>query len=548
MDKSKERIAERDFSAFADFSELINSSLDLNFTLNNLILTCLGKFHASQAAIYLRQGDSYILHSIKGKNKDLPESFPINSNFDQLANTFPIIKPLSGREENLGIFCLGKRIDNSGYDKDDKKFIRLLLNIASTAIENSQTFKELKESNKELDYKVNQLRSLFDISKEFSGILSEDRIVKLLSFSLIGQLMVTEFAIILLNNEESNILYSKFKDFDPENLLNKLIAEPIKSPLLGDELKDMIGKDNSPVKLIIPMQIKGKTKGLILLGERRNRLGYSESDIEFAQSLAGIAIISLENASLVKEAIEKQKLEKELETAREIQKSLLPQELPESEFFEFAAYSESAKMVGGDYFDIIKLNDHQVLVAIGDVSGKGVQASLLMANLQAFLKSISKMNYPLNEASNLLNDLVSENTRMGNFITFFWGILDQHKMTFTFVNAGHNPPLMVRKGKLSKLKTGGMILGFMKTITPYLSETVQLEKGDIIILFTDGITEAMDNEYKEYTDERLEDLVSNLNINSTAGEILGNIKKDVLLHTKGNEQSDDITCLVMKVK
>ena len=170
-----------------------------------------------------------------------------------------------------------------------------------------------------------------------------------------------------------------------------------------------------------------------------------------------------------------------------------------------------------------------------------------MANVQAFLKSICKQNIELDKASNLINDLVSENTTQGSFITFFWSVLNDETKEMTYVNAGHNPPLLIREGKIIKLKTGGMILGVMQTIIPYQSEVVKLMSGDSIILFTDGVTEAMNINNEEYTDERLEELaLKTCTKNST--EILELIKQDVVEFTAGAVQSDDITCLVLKIE
>ncbi|MDP2037137.1 MAG: PP2C family protein-serine/threonine phosphatase, partial [Ignavibacteria bacterium] len=188
-----------------------------------------------------------------------------------------------------------------------------------------------------------------------------------------------------------------------------------------------------------------------------------------------------------------------------------------------------------------------VLFAIADVSGKGVPAALLMANIQAFLKSICKMKMHLADATNLLNDLVAENTTNGSFITFFWGIINNDKKELTFVNAGHNPPLLIRNSQIIKLKKGGMILGVMQTIVPYLSDMIQLESGDTIVLFTDGITEAMNVKWEEYSDERLESFVLERDhLNSK--QLLEEIKHSVEQFTIGAEQSDDITSLVIKVK
>jgi sigma-B regulation protein RsbU (phosphoserine phosphatase) len=295
------------------------------------------------------------------------------------------------------------------------------------------------------------------------------------------------------------------------------------------------------------MQIKNLTKGLIILGKRKNDLAFSKSDIEFVSSVGSLAIISIENARLFNETLEKQRLEKDLETARNIQKNLLPKKIPELSNLEIAAYNMSAKMVGGDYYDVVKLEEDKLLIAVADVSGKGVPAALLMANLQAFLKSICKQKLSLSEATNLMNDLVAENTTMGSFITFFWGILHNKEKKFTYVNAGHNPPLHVYKGKINKFKKGGMILGVLPTTIPYISETVQLESGDAVVLFTDGITEAMNKNGEEFSDEKLERIILE-RYNETPEQILNKIKASVEEFTLGAEQSDDITCLVLKVK
>ena len=156
-------------------------------------------------------------------------------------------------------------------------------------------------------------------------------------------------------------------------------------------------------------------------------------------------------------------MEEELEIAREIQLNLLPSSIPKFNSFDIAGDNISSKQVGGDYYDIIKLDENNFYIAIADVSGKGVPAALLMANIQAFLKIICKQGMKIDEATGLINDLITENTSDGRFITFFWGIFDELNKNLTYVNAGHNPPLLIRDGKIIKLDKGGIILGVMKT-------------------------------------------------------------------------------------
>ena len=549
----------RNLSALVDFSNLINSSLDINFTLNNLLLTCFGKFHTTKGAVALIDSSNFLqIKASKGLRNEAVESFPkvklenIDSDNGMLAflekNNLQLTQPINSSNGEIGLIMLGGRINKTDYSNEDKEFIKTLLNIASTAIENARSLEKLKLVNRTLDSKVNQLSSLFDLSKEFSGILEVDMVGKLLVFSIIGQLLVSKYAVLTCNEDDITFIENKF----PEDIIRNSIKEcqpfEIKETLRKDKLEDQYpALSKLGIELIIPMQIKGITKGLILLGERRIKGGYSQSDIEFVSSIGSLAIISIENAHLFEETLEKQRLEKDLELARNIQKNLLPNKNPELDGFEIAAYNNPARQVGGDYYDIVQLDKNDTLFAIGDVAGKGVQAALMMANLQAFLKSICKQNLPLSDATNMINDLVSENTTLGSFITFFWGILNNEKKELTYVNAGHNPPLLIRNNEITKLKKGGMILGIMQTMMPYLSETVQLQTGDIILTFTDGITEAMNLQNEEYSDERLEELVKD-KPDLTADEFLELVIKDIKEFTEGAEQSDDITCLIVRVK
>jgi sigma-B regulation protein RsbU (phosphoserine phosphatase) len=295
------------------------------------------------------------------------------------------------------------------------------------------------------------------------------------------------------------------------------------------------------------MQIQGKTKGLIMLGKRINNVDYNSSDIEFIFSIGSLAIISLENKRLFKEAIEKQKYEEELEIARDIQRNLLPGSFPELKSFDITGVNISSKQVGGDYYDIIKLDSNNYCIAIGDVSGKGVPAALLMANLQAFLKTTCKHGMKLDEATTLINDLISENTTDGRFITFFWGIISENDKKMIYVNAGHNPPLLIRNKTMRKLQKGGLLLGVMKTFIPYEFEIIDLEKDDLILMFTDGVSEAKDKFDNEFSDEKLE-AIALANADKPATEILKIITDEVQKFAVGTHQSDDITMLVLKVK
>jgi phosphoserine phosphatase RsbU/P len=548
----------RNLTALVEFSRIINSSLDLEFILNNILLTCMGKFLATKGLVAIKKDGMLEVKVSKGLSKKLVENSPqFNTKIDLSQNSafndfmrdsnLYTFERINSSEECLGIICLGEKLNKTPYTEDDQEFLRTILNISATAVQNSLVVDELKKVNRELDSRINRLSSLFELSKEF-GLFSEStKVAKLLVYSVIGQFLVSKFAVVLFDGESIKLLESKFETDQLLFLINKYKAQRFEVSIPKDQIQEQYPDiEQFGVELLVPMQLQGKTKGLILLGKRINNLGYSPSDIEFIYSVGSLAIISLENKRLFKEELEKQKLEEELELAKEIQKNLLPQALPHFKNFEIAATNISSKQVGGDYYDIIKYDEKRFVIAIADVSGKGVPASLLMANIQAFLKTICRQDMQIENATAIINDLLTENVTDGRFITLFWAMLNDEERSLQYVNAGHNPPLLVRGGKIIKLQKGGMILGVMKSVNPYLTERINLQSGDTLIMFTDGVTEAMDKNRNEFSDERLEQLAVEL-YKKSAKEILSSIQSDVQDFTKGAVQSDDITIMIIKV-
>lgn len=559
MSDSENLKVKRNLTALVEFSRIINSNLDLNFILNNLLLTCMGKFLATRGLIILESGKFLEVKSSKGINDELINLFPKirtdefsvgDKKFKQFISevNLPAVEKINCSQGCVGIIGLGEKLNKAPYSEDDQEFLRTILNIAATAIQNSMVLNEIKQVNRALDSRVQRLNSLFELSKEF-GLFSEStKVAKLLVYSLIGQFLVSKYALITIEDNTIQIVETKFSSSELQFKLNELKLNNVDSYLDKKNIEEKypmlveIG-----VELAVPMQVQGKTKGMILLGKRINNQDYSVDDVEFIYSIGSLAIISLENRKLFKEALEKQKLEEELDIAREIQQNLLPSQIPDLKNFEISAVNISSKQVGGDYYDIIKLDEVRCCVAIADVSGKGFPAALLMANMQAFLQVMCRQNYPLPEATQIINDLITENTFDGKFITFFWGLLDDKNKEISYVNAGHNPPLLIRDNEIHKLEAGGMILGVMKTLMPYNTERVQLQKNDVLVLFTDGISEAMNINGEEFSDESLEKISIEM-ANESAENILKRIQSEVQKFTEGANQSDDITLVVVKVR
>jgi serine phosphatase RsbU (regulator of sigma subunit) len=250
------------------------------------------------------------------------------------------------------------------------------------------------------------------------------------------------------------------------------------------------------------------------------------------------------------EAVLRAQLESELETARKIQEKLLPHEMPQFAGFEIAGTSIPSKQVGGDYFDFLDLGKGRLGIAIADVSGKGIPAALLMANLQASLHAQSLETEKVAEVANRINDLLVKSTDANMFATFFYGLLDRNRSAFTSTNAGHNPPILLKNDMtIERLKEGGLVLGFLPNQI-YTQQTKILQPGDILVLYTDGITEARTPEEttieeKLYGEDRLVQVIKE-NASLSAREIQSAILQAVSAHTQNTPQGDDITLVVVK--
>ena len=250
------------------------------------------------------------------------------------------------------------------------------------------------------------------------------------------------------------------------------------------------------------------------------------------------------------EAILRAHLEGELETARKIQERLLPHEMPQFPGFEIAGTSIPSKQVGGDYFDFLDLGKGRLGIAIADVSGKGIPAALLMANLQASFHSQIMETKKVGDVATRINNMIVKSTDSNMFVTFFYGLLDRNQSTFTSTNAGHNPPVLQRADKsIERLTEGGLVLGALHD-QKYAQQTTALNPGDILVLFTDGITEARApdkdmTEDKLFGEDRLIQVIKD-NASLPAREIQAAILQAVSAHTKNKPQDDDITLVIIK--
>lgn len=579
MDNHNPAQKQLELNSLIEFSQLISSKLDLKYILNNILLSTMGKMLIAKGIILLKIDNAdndniYAIEAGKGiEQKSIGTLVEVNFpkmpvfNFDEIEDKCGFISnsglnyffKIYFQNKYLGLLCLGKKLNNSGLAKGEIIFIETMLNISSSAIENTIKFTEVSNLNSSLNNKIRQLNSLFELGKEFnSNFVNKENIIKLLSYSLLGNFGIKDFVIISRGkNGEFGLIKDsqnlKLSEFNLKELLPKgKIAEIFKSTIVIDSNSDIPFIKYLAEKgfqLLIPTIIKNEVDNIICLGKKLNNTSFTKADIEFLESIVNLSLISIQNSELFREYLDKQKIENELKIAREIQLALLPSEIPKIKNYDVSGVNLPALQVGGDYYDIIKLTDTKFAIAIGDVSGKGTPASLLMANIQSSVHSYLKLyeddSFDIAKVTEKINELIFENTSPEKFITFFWGILDSEKNTFEYINAGHNPPLLLKNDAVIQLTEGGFMIGILDTGINYEVGKIELDTEDIIIFYTDGVTEAMNITGDEFGENKLIETL-NENKNKSSNEILDNIKDSIMEFTKDTAQYDDITLIVLK--
>ena len=569
-----------ELTSLFEINKILNSSLELRTILDNVLLTPMGRLMISKGMVLLADSND-ILHikNVKGLSTQLLgrqfslQEIPKNSlTRDKLENRsepffdefrkhgLEIIIPMIADSKYLGMMVYGNKFGKMSFAQDEIDFLESLANLAVIAVDKALLFEEVREANKKLDKKIQELNTMFEISRELNSSLEEDKIAQVLSFAIMGELLINKCIIMIDSHNQFNMVVAKganreIKELDFSAIKTNLIEifasgktyirlEDVKEKAdLKEPIEILI---NGGIEFLFSMGRKDRVLGIIGIGKKINNQEISDDELAFLETLGNETIISIENAQLVDEMLEKQRLEDELMIARDIQKQLLPSTLPEIPGIEIFGRNVSSRDVGGDYYDCIELSDDIYGIAIADVSGKSTPAAMLMANLQASLRALSIDYRNPEEMVSIINNIIYKNTTLDKFITFFYCILDVKKRTILYTNAGHNPPYLIHSdGTLETLETGGLILGVMPD-APYQSATVKLKIGDILFMFTDGITEAMNANNEEYGEKRLEPLLSSL-VNLKLVDIVSKVDDQIEEFVGNMPQADDMTVLALKV-
>jgi sigma-B regulation protein RsbU (phosphoserine phosphatase) len=408
---------------------------------------------------------------------------------------------------------------------------------------------------------IRRLEALINASKILNSTLDLDKLLTIILNLATKNLKAARGTIYLIDAEKQELWSKVLKGKELVEIrlpigtgISGHVAKTGKTINLKDAWKDkrfFSGFDlrtgfQTRTMLCMPMRDrKGKIIGVFQI-LNKNVGAFDKDDEYFLEAFSVHAALAIENAMLHQAIVEKERIEKEIEIAGAIQRRLLPKELPTLSAYEIDAMARPSKMVGGDYYDIIKLPGDRYAFIVADVSGKGVPAALLVSTLHASLHAYIEGALNLAELAGKLNLVVYNNTEPERFITVFLGMLDVPQGTFSYVNAGHNFPIIFKplQKLVIPLTSGGLPLG-MFDFAEFQQETVTLEQKDTMVLYTDGVTEAMDKSFKEYGEDRLLRTIERTG-DKPASIFKEAIVADVDKFVDGEPQSDDLTVMVLK--
>lgn len=400
------------------------------------------------------------------------------------------------------------------------------------------------ELQKLVERKELELNALLEITQAINNNVPEESLYKIFNFTLRSNLNLKKLALFVLDE----IWNCKVSFGTQKNFLKSTLDERfklIKNIHRMDEFDDC---DFHEFDLVIPVAHKMDTLAVVFVGGLTSNSHERDENIKFIQALSNIIIVAIENKKLARKQLEQEAFRKELEIASDVQQFLFPERLPYTERLKMEASYLPHDRVGGDYYDYIPINKNQFLICVADVSGKGIPAALMMSNFQASLRTLLRQTPNLKEIVEALNFQVMENTKGEKFITFFGAIYDISLKTMIYVNAGHNPPLLISgKNEIRLLEDGSTVLGAMNPL-PFINEGFITDLDDFTLFaYTDGLTETVNENEAEFG---LSSLIEYFKENSTKD--IRTIHQDIIVALDGfkgrNGYRDDITMLTCRVQ
>ncbi len=445
--------SELDLFTFFEFISNAKENISAQNIANITILTLMGRLRIKNGLIKTEH-----IEIVKGKKQ----------------KKYAIDRELVYGRKKFGEIKLGGENEIITLSRKETMFIDTICHLTTLLLKNIDNINRLKDANKKLSKKILQFESIFEASKEMLFTRDIDKAISISMNIISGSLGIKEIAV-------------KLKDEEGEKIITKNISK--------EEIK------KKKLKKIKVNYLTG------YLGKKINGKKPEQSEIHFAQIVFNLLYSNIENFKMINQLLEKERLEKEIMIARDIQQKLLPSEIPEIKGIKINTGMITYHQVGGDYYDILKIDNNKLLVIIADVSGKGIPASLIMSAVQSSVKTmILKGIYNLEKIAETLNMLLTTTTESNKFVALSLLLIDSKSDSIEYLNAGHTAPLLFTGNNIIQLKEGGPVIGLLDFAT-YKKEKAEFKNGDSIFMYTDGISEAKKQNGEELGEKGIIEIV-----------------------------------------
>src|ERR1019366_4908735 len=500
-------------------------------------------------------------HSLLGRNAQgkLPQEYSGSAaDGDELAlwaeeNHFRFLTayPLADESKTFGVLLLAAP---QSPDEPLLALFRLHAHLASAVLRDAEMFLGMQHN-------LDRLQSMVEASKVFNSTLDLSEVLSKI-LDVAKRLTKAERGTLFLVDEKADEIWSLIA----QGMEEQEIRLPRGRGIAGHVAKtgeivnipdayadnrfdpEVDKRTGFRTRNILTIPIRNKAAKIIAALQLLNKAGgsFTDDDTDVLLTLSGQMAMSLENAQLHHDLLEKERLEREMAMARGIQRSLLPETSPVLPGFDIAVLNEPCFEVGGDYYDFLTLGPSTLLVVVADVEGKGISSAMVMSNLQATLRALVLHLHSLNDIAESVNRMILHDTRGEKYMTMFMGLIDLRRKAIHYINCGHVPPVIVRPGSEPiQLTEGGMVIGLFEDVQ-YDRGHVKFQTGDVLLLCTDGITEAMDTQNEEFGMERVVASASQVT-DKKAKEIVLKVCDDVNFYSKGGTHMDDKVMLAIKV-
>lgn len=412
----------------------------------------------------------------------------------------------------------------------------------------------------------NRLELLYRLSQTFNSSLDLTEVLNLVMDEVIS-VMHAERGFVMLLDEQGSLNFSVARGIDqvtitePHFQVSRSVVEQVahdgQPMLVSDAMLDPRFSARQSVNILglrailcVPLTFKDQILGVIFIDSRIQAGIFTPSDLELLTAIASSAAAAIENARLYQLAVEKGRLERELQMARQVQASMMPHDTPHLPGWDFAAFWQPARQVAGDYYDFITFRDGQLGLVIADVSDKGMPAALFMATARSIIRASLDRAPSVVEGITQANRLLCSESSDGTFITLFCARLNSLTGDFTYINAGHNPPIFYQSrssaalGNFVTLGRTGMALG-VEADHIYKEQNLRMKSGDFILFYTDGVTDTFDAQEQPYGNERMMDVLQQMRT-ATTTEILSALQHSIQSFSNNSLPFDDITMMAIK--